>query len=43
MSSLEAIRERFTGDRYAAHSGIVIEEAREGYARCSMIIQPYHL
>ena len=43
MPSLEDIRERFAGDRYAAHSGIIIEEAREGYARCSMVIQPYHL
>ena len=38
MPSLEDIRERFAGDRYAAHSGIIIEEAR-----CSMVIQPYHL
>lgn len=41
--SLEDIRQRFAADRFAAHSGIVIEEAREGYARCSMPLEPYHL
>lgn len=43
MPSLDDIRQRFSGDRYAVHSGIIIEEAYEGYARCSMVIQPYHL
>lgn len=43
MPDLETIRHQFASDRYAMHSGIVIEEAHEGYARCSMVIQPYHL
>lgn len=43
MLDLENVRAQFAADRYAAHSGIVIEQADEGYARCVMAIQPYHL
>ena len=39
---LEATREFFIDDRYAVHSGIVIDEVGEGYARCSMEIKDYH-
>lgn len=39
---LQATREFFIDDRYAVHSGIVIDEVGEGYARCSMEIKDYH-
>ena len=41
-SDLQATREFFIDDRYAVHSGIVIDEVGEGYARCSMEIKDYH-
>ena len=41
--TLEEVRKRFAHDRFATESGAVIEEVREGYARCSMSITPFHL
>lgn len=41
--TLEEVRARFTGDRFATENGAVIEEIKEGYARCSMEITPLHL
>lgn len=43
MPSLEDIRNQFIQDRYAAFTGITIDDAREGYARCSLIIEDRHL
>lgn len=43
MTTLEELKTFFQMDRYAVFSGIEIEEAREGTARCSMQIQPMHL
>ncbi len=39
---LSETREFFKGDRYAVHSGIVIDEVGDGYALCSMDIRDYH-
>ena len=39
---LRETREFFVNDKYAVHSGIVIDEVGEGYARCSMEIKDYH-
>lgn len=36
--------EYFKGDRFATdQTGIVIDEARDGYAKCSFEIKPHHL
>lgn len=40
--NLAETRKFFEEDRFAAHSGIVIDEVGEGYARCSMDIKDYH-
>ena len=41
--TLADVRVRFAHDRFATENGAVIEEVREGYARCSMDIAPRHL
>ena len=41
--TLEQVRTRFAHDRFATENGAVIEEIKEGYARCSMDITPLHL
>ena len=43
MPNLEDIRAQFSRDRYAAYTGIIIDEARPGYARCSLTICEHHL
>lgn len=43
MSTLAEIRSRFQNDRFATQAaGIIIDEATEGYARCSMMLTPRH-
>jgi acyl-CoA thioesterase len=43
MDYLEEARRRFSGDLYAAsRTGVVIEAAEPGYARCSLKIEEYH-
>lgn len=43
MSDLTQLREKFKEDKYAVEGlGAVIEDAREGFARCTMEIQPRH-
>ena len=39
---LEQIREFFKDDRFAALSGVSIDEVGQGYARCSMKIEDHH-
>jgi acyl-CoA thioesterase len=43
LNQLNQIREFFSADRYAAHSGIEIESAEDGTAECGMEIRAYHL
>ena len=38
--TLEEVRARFTDDRFATENGAVIEEIKEGYARCTLDITP---
>ena len=41
--NMEEIRARFAADRFATEAaGIVIDEVREGYAKCSMELAPVH-
>lgn len=40
---LEYAREVVGRDPMATHLGIVVEEVREGYARCSLVIRPEYL
>ena len=40
--SIEEIREYFSKDRYAADTGAFIEEAHEGYAKISLVIEDKH-
>lgn len=43
MSDLTKLREKFQNDRFAIEGlGAVIEEAEEGYARCTMKIESRH-
>ncbi len=43
MPDLEQIRRRFQQDSYACQvTGVVIEEAGPGYARCSLKVEPKH-
>lgn len=42
MSNIEEIREFFSKDRFAALSGIYIEEVGDGYAKCSLKITEDH-
>ena len=42
-TNIEEIRRRFAADRFATEAaGIAIDEAREGYAKCSMELRPVH-
>lgn len=44
MPTLDQIRARFTGDRFAAEAaGVTIDAAEPGRAVCSMPIRPIHL
>ena len=40
---MDRITEFFKGDHFAAHAGIELLEARGGYARARMVVQPHHL
>ena len=41
--NIEEIRKRFAADKFATEAaGIVIDEVREGYAKCSMELAPIH-
>lgn len=43
MSDLTKLREKFQNDRFAIEGlGAVIEDAEEGFARCTMKIEPRH-
>ena len=43
MRTLEEIREKFAGDVFATEAtGIVIEEAREGFCKCSLALDRRH-
>ncbi len=41
--TMEEVREFFAKDRFATDNGAIIEEFREGYARCSIVINEGHL
>ena len=41
--SLKETRDFFKNDLFAVHSGISIDEVGDGYARCSMPVEQYHL
>ena len=41
--TLERVRQRFTADCFASKMGTVIEDIKEGYARCYLDITPLHL
>lgn len=43
MVDLEKVREFFKDDIFAMEQGIVIEEAREGYAVCTVTPNEHHL
>ena len=43
MASCEEIREFFSNDTYAIHTGIYIDEAANGEAVCSFEIKDYHM
>lgn len=43
LQELERVRNVFANDRFATENGAVIEEVDEGYAKCSLEIQPNHL
>ena len=43
MVDLEKVRKFFIADRFAMEQGIVIEEAEEGYAKCTVIPNEHHL
>ena len=41
--NIEEIRKRFAADRFATEAaGIAIDEVSEGYAKCSMSLEPVH-
>lgn len=40
---IEYAREVVGKDPWAVHLGIEVEEAREGYARCSVTVKPHYL
>lgn len=40
--TLYEIREKFKNDRFATENGAVVEDARDGYALCSLKIEPKH-
>ncbi|MCD8121506.1 MAG: PaaI family thioesterase [Clostridiales bacterium] len=39
---MEQIRINFRNDRFATENGMVIDDAADGYAQCSMQIEPHH-
>lgn len=41
--TLNQVRQRFANDRFATENGAIIQELAEGYAKCSLDIQPCHL
>lgn len=43
IQELEQVRKFFANDRFATENGAVIEEVSDGYAKCSLEIQPHHL
>lgn len=42
MKSLEEVRNIFAADRFATENGAVIEEFEDGYAKCSLRLEPRH-
>ena len=42
METLEQIRELFSKDRYATENGMVIDDASEHYAKCSVTLSERH-
>lgn len=43
MKTIDEIRDKFVEDRFATEAtGIIIEEAREGYCRCSLSLERKH-
>ena len=40
---LEQVQKVFANDRFATENGVVIDEVDDGYAKCSLEIQPHHL
>lgn len=42
MNNLEEIKAFFKKDRFATENGMVIDEVGDGYAICSMTIEPRH-
>ncbi|MCR4780093.1 MAG: PaaI family thioesterase [Ruminiclostridium sp.] len=42
MAELEKIREIFSRDRYATENGMVIDDASEHYAKCSVTLTQRH-
>lgn len=40
---MKQIQEVFANDRFATENGVVIDDVNEGYAKCSLEIQPHHL
>lgn len=40
---LEKLRQFFLADRFAMDAGISLDDAKRGFARCTMEIQPRHL
>lgn len=42
MKPLSEVQAMFQNDRFATENGAVIEEVREGYARCSMLLTSRH-
>lgn len=43
MEVPDQVRDRFCKDRFATENGAVIDKVGDGYAECSMEIQPRHL
>lgn len=42
MKTIEEVREFFKNDRFATENGMVIDEIKDDYAKCSVQIQPIH-
>lgn len=42
-ATLTQIQNVFKGDRFATDNGVVIDQIDEGFAKCSLEIQPHHL
>lgn len=42
VKSLEEVRKIFENDRFATENGMVIEEIRDGYAKCSLLLADRH-